>query len=116
LLQWGLKPFLEDHVVEPEGITFRRWQDGRAIAFTRYVPDFQEKYKAPYYVVHRAHFHEALYKRALELGVEIRVAHKVVDYDQYHPSVTLQDGTIFKADLVVAADGIRLVMMNFDIH
>ena len=101
----GLGPFLEPYVCEPEGISFRRWQDGTKIAYTKLVPDFRKKFGAPFYVVHRADFHRALYERSLEVGVTVQVGHKVASYDELTPSVTLESGEVFSADLVVAADG-----------
>jgi salicylate hydroxylase len=86
-------------------MSFRRWQNGQVIGHTKLVPDFRENFKAPYYVVHRAHFHDALYKRALELGVEVRVASRVTSYNLDEPSVSVADGTALRADLIVAADG-----------
>lgn len=91
--------------MEPDGITFRRWQDGDAIGFTKLVPEFRETYGAPYYVVHRAHFHEALHQLAQKLGVTIRLRAKVIRFSEHDPSVTLADGSIVTAELVIAADG-----------
>lgn len=95
-------------------MTFRRWQDGSPIGYTKLVPDFKQNFGAPYYVVHRAHFHMALYKRALELGVDVRVASRVEQYDLDAPSVELQSGEVLSADLVVAADGELLVHQHFE--
>jgi salicylate hydroxylase len=106
LLNWGVGPFLKDYVVEPEGISFRRWENGDRIGYTKLVPDFRQNFKAPYYVVHRAHFHGALHKRALELGVEVLVDSKVIVYEMDVPSVTLKNGSKYSGDLVVACDGI----------
>jgi salicylate hydroxylase len=91
--------------VEPDGITFRRWQDGDAIGFTKLVPEFRDTYEAPYYVVHRAHFHEALHQLAQKLGVTIRLRAKVTGFSEHEPSVALADGSIVAAELVIAADG-----------
>ncbi|KUL85984.1 hypothetical protein ZTR_06536 [Talaromyces verruculosus] len=109
LFNLGLKPYLAPYVTEPERISFRRWQDGRVIGNTELVPDFIENYQAPYYVIHRAHFHSALCRRAKDMGIEIKLGAKVVDYDSVAGSITLADGTVHTADLVVAADGIRSV-------
>ena len=109
LLRWGLGPFLRDRTIEPEGIYFRRWEDGQIIGRTSLIPDFRQKFDAPYYVVHRAHFHDALYKVALQLGVVVKTDHKVVDYDPETPTVTLANGAILRADFVVAADGVRSI-------
>lgn len=76
------------------------------IGHTRLVPQFQQAYDGPYFVIHRADYLEALYARAIELGVEVRTGCKVVDYDLDVPSVTLENGSKHFADLVVAAEGI----------
>lgn len=78
------------------------------ISYTKLIPDFRQYFNAPYYVIHRAHFHEALYKLALELGVNVRVKSRVDKFDADAPSVTLADGTSYTADLIVAADGTSL--------
>lgn len=106
LLQWGLEPYLAHKVVEPEGMSFRRWENGKVIGYTKLVPDFRQNFNAPYYVIHRAHFHDALHKLALELGVSVRVASKAIEYNTEAPSVRTSDGTWYEADLIVAADGI----------
>jgi salicylate hydroxylase len=105
LIRWGVDHYLADKVVEPASILVRRWKSGEVVGHTKLVPDFRRTFGAPYYVVHRAHFHEALYQRAVELGVEVRTGAKVVDYDPDAPSITLEDGTRHTADLVVAAEG-----------
>jgi salicylate hydroxylase len=94
-------------VVEPANIHFRRWETGDIIGKTKLVPDFRETFRGPYWVIHRAHFHDALLRRALELGVEIRTGCKVVNYDFDEPSVTLEDGSTHVADLVVTAEGLE---------
>jgi salicylate hydroxylase len=109
LLEWGLGPFLGDKTVEPEGISFRRWETGRVIGYTKLVPEFRKSFKAPYYVVHRAHFHDALYRRAIELGVNVLINHKTVEYNDAAPSVTLANGEVMTADFVVAADGVNSI-------
>ncbi|TVY34811.1 FAD-dependent monooxygenase [Lachnellula subtilissima] len=103
----GLSKFLSGKVVEPQGMTFRRWENGNAIGHTKLVPDFRENLGASYYVVHRADFHVALHQRALQLGVEVRVNCKVVDYDLKAPTVTLAKLDCLSADLVIAADGVK---------
>jgi salicylate hydroxylase len=105
LNSWGLQPFLKSAVVEPDGMTFRRWLDGKEIGYTKLVPQFGENFHGPYYVIHRAHFHDALYRRALDLGVQVKVASRVERYNIEAPSVELANGETLQADLIVAADG-----------
>lgn len=107
LTSWGLEPYLRDKLIEPSSVKFRRWQSGEVIALTQYVPDFREKYGAPYWVVHRAHFHEAMYRLALDLGVEVKIASKVERYEPDAGRIVLENGDVHEADLVVAADGVK---------
>ena len=91
--------------MEPESIYFRRWKTGDVIAYTKLVPDFVHNFNAPYYVVHRAHFHNALHQLALSLGVEVQVNSKVFDFDVEAPSITLENGQTLTSDLIIASDG-----------
>lgn len=92
-------------MVKPEGINFRRWEDGRIIGHTALGHTFQQDFQVPYYVVHRAHFHEALHQRALQLDVLVDLGCKVIQYNEESGSVILGDGSVVQGDLVVAADG-----------
>jgi salicylate hydroxylase len=107
LKSWGIDPFFDGKVVTPESMTFRRWQDGRPIGHTNLVPDFQDTYNAPYYVIHRADFHMSLHQLALQLGVEVIVDSKVNSYDDETATVRTTKGAEFTADLLVAADGVK---------
>lgn len=92
-------------MTEPEAISFRRWETGEVIGFTRLIPNFRNTFGGSYYVIHRADFHSALYRRALDLGVTVKLGSRVVDYKLEGPSICLRDGTSLSADLVIAADG-----------
>lgn len=86
-------------------MSLRRWEDGTKIAYTKLVPEFRDNFEAPYYVVHRAHFHNALHQRAVELGVNVIVNSKVDVYDAEAATVRVMDGKFYCGDLVIAADG-----------
>lgn len=86
-------------------MSFRRWQDGEKIGYTKLVPDFRDTFDAPYYVIHRADFHDALYRLALELGVNVHVDSKVESYDAEAGTVQVAQGGSYTGDLIVAADG-----------
>lgn len=45
-------------------------------------------------------------KLALDLGVEIHMDSGVARYDPDIPSLTLENGATYSADLIVAADGL----------
>jgi salicylate hydroxylase len=86
-------------------MTFRRWENGDAIGYTRLIPGFHETFDAPYYVIHRADFHSALVQRARDLSIEIKLGCKVAGYDLDRTAIRLETGENIGADLVVAADG-----------
>lgn len=105
LARWGVTKRLAKQVVEPSKINLRRWQNGAVIGVTDLTADFTAHYEAPYYVVHRAHLHTALYEEAMALGVRTRLNSKVARYDADTATIHLSDGAVFQGDLVVAADG-----------
>lgn len=105
MFKLGLESYLKPYVTEPESVLIRRWQDGKIIGRTQYIPDFSKEYGAPYFVIHRAHFHEAMYKLALELGVVVKLGSRVVSYNTNEASVVLDSGIEINGDLIVAADG-----------
>ena len=79
------------------------------IGLTKLIPEFQNNFDAPYYVVHRAHFHDALYHLALQLGIEIVINSKIIDYDDETPSITTEHGKSFTGDLIICSDGVKSV-------
>jgi salicylate hydroxylase len=105
LHRWGVYEHLRKRVVAPEGINLRRWQNGHVIGYTDLGDAFVSDFEVPYYVVHRAHFHEALHMRAKELGAVVELNKRVVKYDELKGVVILADGSVVQGDLVIAADG-----------
>lgn len=112
LLEWGLEPLFLGKAVEPKGMTFRRWENGEPIGYTKLVPDFRDNFDAPYYVIHRADFHQALHKLAQHHGVHLEVNCKVSKYDAEQGKVTTLDGRTFCGDLVIGADGMYPLMIS----
>ncbi|KAL0766773.1 hypothetical protein CaCOL14_010344 [Colletotrichum acutatum] len=112
LQRWGVMDIMAEQAVRPDGISFRRWEDGHRIGFTDLSESFIELCGAPYYVAHRAHLHYALYQRAKDLGVTVRLDSRVAGYNPHLPSANLASGETFSADLIVAADGVKSVARN----
>ena len=57
--------------------------------------------------MHRAHFHQALLDRAIEVGVTVKTNHKVNSFNESRPGVTVEGVGELTADLIVAADGMH---------
>lgn len=105
LKRWGVTQRFANYVVQPAKMNFRRWEDGTLIGVTDTSPEFTERYGAPYFVVHRAHLHHALYEQASALGVQTRLNSKIDSYDADTATIVTSDGSVFGGDLIVAADG-----------
>jgi salicylate hydroxylase len=103
--EWGLGPDLLEKSLMPAEMKLRRWRNGEYISRTELNPDLQHRFGAPYLVLHRADLHSVLFKHAVKLGVDIRVASRVIEYDFDVPKFKLFTGEVIQPDLVVAVDG-----------
>ena len=103
----GIEPSIRSTAFQPRSWTNREWDSG---ILTNELPlgsDAEEKYGAPYLLMHRGDLHEALASRVPT--AQISPDKKLVDLDWRGDGVSLHfaDGTRAHADAVVAADGIH---------
>lgn len=91
----------------PSHLSFRTWSDGSEICRYAMGRAVEEEFGAPYLLLHRADLHRALV--AALPPESVRRNTTVVDIAQDDDSayVTTAAGERLRADLVVAADGIR---------
>ncbi|KAF4207619.1 hypothetical protein CNMCM8927_002696 [Aspergillus lentulus] len=78
---------------------------------------FVKTYGAPWYLAHRVDLHSELRRLATTshapgFPVEIILRSEVVGFDAENGSITLADGSIHRADLVVAADGVHTTAIH----
>jgi salicylate hydroxylase len=90
------------------GYHFCRWQDGSTISNIAFG-DIIEKHGAHYIFCHRADFHDLLLEAAKKAGIRVHTKQRVVKYEFDIPSVTTAEGKEWKADLIIAADGIKSI-------
>ncbi|KAH7321618.1 salicylate hydroxylase [Rhexocercosporidium sp. MPI-PUGE-AT-0058] len=100
LQRWGLHDRLIEIGNKSEMMQIRWWKDGKILAQ-------QPLMDMAGYIGHRGDYHEEFLKRVRELGIEIRMGSNVVSYDENESCLTLSTGEIHKADIIVAADGIK---------
>ncbi|KAF5877184.1 putative salicylate hydroxylase protein [Botrytis fragariae] len=88
--------------------------DGMAmkVVVNGYYANTEEKYGTPLYAAHRVDLHSQLREIATRKGgegipVDLKVRAKIIGYDAANGKVTLEDGKILQADLIVAADGVH---------
>jgi salicylate hydroxylase len=65
----------------------------------------EQTYGCPYFLIHRGDLHKVLLNRALDVGVQILTNSFVSTVIESDPSITLADGSVHKADLIIGADG-----------
>lgn len=102
-----MERYLPELAVYPEKLYIRRWQNGEVIGGMNLL-DLQ-KFGGPYVHLYRANLQKALYEAALENGARYYFNSKVVDIDPTNVALTVQSGEVFRADLVVATDGLDLL-------
>ena len=106
LTRWGLDPVLRRHTMSLTRVDLRRWETGEFLGAATVMPEVEKRHGASQYSVHRADIHKALMDDVQNLSnTEIRANSMVVGVDFEKPSVTLQDGTVTTADIIVGADG-----------
>ncbi|KAK4942345.1 hypothetical protein LTR10_017952 [Elasticomyces elasticus] len=101
----GILPKLLAIAIEPEQLEMRRYDTGNIIHIRPGREGMREKYGAPWFVIHRADYHEVMLETAKDLGVEVRLGCNVEHLDFISPQVTLSNGETLKADVIVGADG-----------
>lgn len=104
---YGLSDRLREQVTQPLGIVIKRYATGQNLGTTPLHPRMTKSYGHAYQLIHRADYQRLLFDEARTLGAKIMLSARVVSIDTELPSVTTADGQVYKADVVVGADGIR---------
>ncbi|CAK5269509.1 unnamed protein product [Mycena citricolor] len=106
LIRWGLGEELRKASVKPESITFRRYNSGERIGYTRWGDTMDSNYGAPYYHIHRADLLDMLFKLAAP-HMTLFTNSRVVAVDPAQGQITLQSGETVRGDVVLGADGLK---------
>jgi len=103
----GLADKLHAISSEPIGLTWRDWGSGEIHNCLPFV-DFEKRYGAKYYVVHRSDLHRLLSEAVLPQA-SIHLGKRCTQVETRNGSVglTFTDGTSAEADVAVGCDGIR---------
>ncbi|MGW2291485.1 FAD-dependent monooxygenase [Streptomyces phaeochromogenes] len=91
----------------PSHVSFRTWSDGAEICRYALGREAEEAFGAPYLLLHRADLHQALAAAVPPSSVRLNTVVVGIDQDDESATVTTASGERLRADLVVAADGIR---------
>jgi salicylate hydroxylase len=107
LRRLGLLDAVAAQAARPSHMSFRTWSDGAEICRYALGRAVEDAFGAPYLQVHRADLHQALAAAVPPDSVRLNTLVVGIDQDDDSASVTTASGERLRADLVVAADGIR---------
>ena len=99
----GLGDRLDEVGFAPPSLSMLRWEDDKRLGEWPLAEMMERDYGAPYYTVYRPDLIDVL-ASALPDDT-LRLDSTVTDVDPSEPAITLADGTVLHADLVVGADG-----------
>lgn len=117
---WGLRESIWQQSVEPKTLTVHRYTGDVLAHDGIFAKHIRQQYSAPFLDIHRVDLQQALYHRALELGVTVILSERVKTIlvsdpvsgsgssDTATPTSTVvtESDKKYTADLVVAADGL----------
>ncbi|KAH8663391.1 putative monooxygenase [Tricladium varicosporioides] len=105
-LSWpGMNERLEPITWNTDGLTIKSWKGEHILD-----QDFGSKEQGygKNYNGHRGDIHEAVFNYATEIGIDIRLGHKVVDYFESDTEAgVVANGERFVGDVVLSGDGVR---------
>jgi salicylate hydroxylase len=105
LIEYGMEEIMTKKNARLRNIIYQRRYDTGKILGSRTSDESLKAYGYPLWALARYRLQETLAQVAKERGVKIRFGCLVVAVDLDKPAVTLKDGEILEADLIIGADG-----------
>lgn len=102
----GLDEKLHAISSEPIGLTWRDWGSGEIYNCLPF-DDFEKRYGAKYYVVHRSDLHRLLSDAVPQASIQLGRRCTLVESRNGSVGLSFKDGRSAEADVVVGCDGIR---------
>jgi salicylate hydroxylase len=102
----GLADKLQAASAEPAGLTWRDWGSGE-IRYVLPFGDFEARYGAKYYVLHRSDLHRLLSEAVPASDIELGRRCAQVETRNGTVGLSFENGTGAEADIVIGCDGIR---------
>ena len=102
----GLADKLHAISSEPVGLSWRDWSSDE-ISYSLQFGDFEKRYGAKYYVVHRSDLHRLLSEAVPQASIQLGKRCTLVEPRNGSVGLSFADGTSAEADVVVGCDGIR---------
>ena len=102
----GLAEKLHAVASEPVGLCWRDWHTAE-IRYSLPFGDFEHRYGAKYYVVHRSDLHRLLSEAVPQASITLGKRCTRVEQRNGAVGVSFDDGSSAEADVVIGCDGIR---------
>lgn len=109
LKRWGLLDKALEIGVQPKHLVFRDAITGEELTRQSLGAEFEERYGAPYVVIHRSDLHRILLDACSDSGVNLQngVFVQKVETDGAKARAFAANGDVYEADAVLAADGLK---------
>lgn len=109
LKRWGLLDKALEIGVQPKHLVFRDAVTGEELTRQTLGAEFEERYGAPYVVIHRSDLHRILLEACQESGVTLLngVFVEKVETEGDKARAFAANGDVYEADAVLAADGLK---------
>lgn len=109
LKRWGLLEKALEIGVQPKHLVFRDAVSGEELTRQSLGAEFEERYGAPYVVIHRSDLHRILLEACQENGVTLLngVFVEKVETEGDKARAYAANGDVYEADAVLAADGLK---------
>ncbi|KQQ90028.1 FAD-dependent oxidoreductase [Arthrobacter sp. Leaf137] len=109
LKRWGLLEKALEIGVQPKHLVFRDAVTGEELTRQSLGGEFEERYGAPYVVIHRSDLHRILLEACQEAGVTLvnDVLVQRVETEGDKARAYTASGDVYEADAVLAADGLK---------
>lgn len=114
LKRWGLLEKALEIGVRPKHLVFRDALTGEELTRQTLGGDFEERYGAPYVVIHRSDLHRILLEACQDAGVRLVndvVVEKVETVNARGVAHTAS-GDLYEADVVIGADGLKSTLRS----
>lgn len=109
LKRWGLLEKALEIGVQPKHLVFRDAVTGEELTRQTLGAEFEERYGAPYVVIHRSDLHRILLEACQDSGVTLLngVFVEKVETEGDKARAYAANGDVYEADAVLAADGLK---------
>lgn len=114
LKRWGLLEKALEVGVQPKHLVFRDAVTGEELTRQSLKGEFEDRYGAPYVVIHRSDLHRILLEACQAAGVELvnDVMVSGVQTVNGRGIASAEDGRQFHADLILGADGLKSTLRD----